>query len=344
VDVMWHMIKDAQFRDNPPNPGWEPHDVPYNSLVPAYSTDQPEVHDIVGAMRRVTDEYHERLLIGEIYLPVDKLVLYYGEQGGGAHLPFNFQLLVLPWRAAEIYSAVAQYEASLPPFGWPNWVLGNHDNPRVASRVGEAQARVAALLLLTLRGTPTIYYGDELGMHDVPIALEDVRDPQGINLGDARFSRDPERTPMQWDASRHAGFTAGTPWLPVARDHAQRNVDRQRADPDSMLALYRRLIQLRRRERALSVGSYKPAGLRGDIMAYVREADGRRFLVALNLGHAAGILETERLACCGRVVLGTHPGAEGRRIEGRIELDGDEGILVELDWPDAPDAPGRPDG
>ncbi len=331
VDVMWHMIKDAQYRDNPPNPAWTPAQPPYNQLIPAYSTDQPEVHDIVARMRRVMDEFGDRLLIGEIYLPVDKLVLYYGEQGGGAHLPFNFQLVVLPWQAADIYAAVSQYEASLPPFGWPNWVLGNHDNRRIASRVGEAQARVAAMLLLTLRGTPTIYYGDEIGMHDVPIALEDVRDPQGINLGDARFSRDPERTPMQWDDSRHAGFTAGTPWLPVARDYAERNVVREREDPASTLTLHRRLIELRRREPALALGDYTPAGLAGEVMAYVRQAEGRRFLVALNLGHAPGLLEPERLACCGTVVLSTCPGHEGGRIEGRIELDGDEGIVVALD-------------
>jgi alpha-glucosidase len=331
VDVMWHMIKDAELRDNPPNPAWDPSDVPYNSLVPAYSTDQPEVHDIVAAMRRVMDEYRERVLIGEIYLPVDTLVLYYGEQGRGAHLPFNFQLLVLPWRAPDIYSAISQYEASLPADGWPNWVLGNHDNRRVASRLGEAQARVAALLLLTLRGTPTLYYGDEIGMPDVPVALEDVRDPQGIILGDARFSRDPARSPMQWDAGRNAGFTTGVPWLPLAHDHAQRNVVVQREDDSSMLALYRRLIELRRRESALAVGGYAPAGLAGDIMAYMRQDAGRRFLVALNLGHAPGILEPERVDCCGRIVLSTCPGREGGRVEGRVELDGDEGILVELD-------------
>ena len=331
VDVMWHMVKDAEYRDNPPNPAWDPRDVPYNRLVPAYSTDQPEVHGIVAEMRQLMDRYGERLLIGEIYLPVDKLVLYYGEQGRGAHLPFNFQLIVLPWQAAAVYSVISQYEGSLPAGGWPNWVVGNHDNPRIASRVGEAQARVAAMLLLTLRGTPTIYYGDEIGMHDVPIALEDVRDPQGINLGEARFSRDPERTPMQWDASPHAGFTTGTPWLPLAHDSAERNVARQREDPDSMLTLYRRLIELRRREPALSLGSYVPVASGDGIMAYMREADGRRFLVALNLGPGPGILEPERIACCGNVIVSTCPGREGRRIEGRIELVGDEGILVELD-------------
>ncbi len=194
------------------------------------------------------------------------------------------------------------------------------------------------MLLLTLRGTPTIYYGDEIGMQDVPIALEDVRDPQGLNLGDARFSRDPERTPMQWDASPGAGFTGGSPWLPFARDSAQRNVARQREDPDSILTLHRRLIQVRRREPALSIGDYAPAGLAGEMMAYLREAEGRRFLVALNLGHEPGIFEPERIACCGPILVSTCPGREGARVEGRIELNGDEGVLIELDGADGADA------
>jgi alpha-glucosidase len=114
-------------------------------------------------MRRVVDEFGDRVLIGEIYLPVDRLVAYYGRELSGAHLPFNFALLSTPWNARAIAKLIDDYESALPAAAWPNWVLGNHDRPRVASRVGQAQARVAAMLLLTLRGTPTLYYGDEIG-------------------------------------------------------------------------------------------------------------------------------------------------------------------------------------
>ena len=126
--------------------------------------------------------------MGEVYLPVERLVTYYGSGGGGVHMPFNFQLVTLQWNARAIAAAVDGYEGSLPSYGWPNWVIGNHDNHRVATRIGRAQARVAAMLLLTLRGTPTLYYGDEIGMHDVPVPPERVQDPfeknvPGLGLG-----------------------------------------------------------------------------------------------------------------------------------------------------------------
>jgi len=153
VDVMWHMIKDEMFRNNPVNPDYQSHMATYEQLLPVFSTDQPEVHDIVHKMRAVLDGYHERMMIGEIYLPIHKLVTYYGVDNKGAHLPFNFQLVTLPWQAAKIASVIDEYEGALPQSGWPNWVLGNHDQPRITSRIGQQQARVAAMMLLTLHGT-----------------------------------------------------------------------------------------------------------------------------------------------------------------------------------------------
>jgi alpha-glucosidase len=328
VDVLWHMIKDAQFRDNPPNPGYQPGNRPYVRLIPAYSTDQPEVHGVVTEMREVMDDYDERVMIGEIYLPIDKLVRYYGENGRGAHLPFNFQLVVLPWNASRIFAAMSEYEASLPPQGWPNWVLGNHDVSRIASRVGLAQARVAAMLLLTLRGTPTLYYGDELGMRDVPIPPDQVQDPQGRNIG---ISRDPERTPMQWDTSVNAGFTTAEPWLPVADDSAEVNVELQREDADSMLALYRRLIALRHAEPALEVGDYAPLCQSGDAFAYLRTRGERQLAVALNLADTPVVLRPDRTPIRGRVLVGTSRVREGSMVIGAIPLAADEGIVIALE-------------
>src|SRR5436190_19526890 len=119
----------------------------------------------------------QRLLMGAIYLPIDRLMKYYGRERAGVHLPLNFQLVDAPWEARALAKLIANYEAALPPGGWPNWVLGNHDRSRVAAKRGQAQARVAAMLLLTIRGTPTLYYGDELGLSDVSIPPEQIQDP-----------------------------------------------------------------------------------------------------------------------------------------------------------------------
>ncbi|QDV39630.1 alpha-amylase family glycosyl hydrolase [Tautonia plasticadhaerens] len=328
VDVIWHLVKDEQFRDNPPNPGYRPGMWPYRALLPTYTTDRPEVHEVIAEMRRLLDSYGERLMVGEIYLPVERLVAYYGDAGTGVHLPFNFQLIGLPWDAPTLAAAIAAYEGLLPAHGWPNWVLGNHDKPRIASRVGSAQARVAAMLLLTLRGTPTLYYGDELGMRDVPIPPDRVRDPWEKNTPGLGLGRDPARTPMPWDDTPGAGFTAGEPWLPLAVDARAIHVTAQRDDPSSMLGLYRRLIALRRDEPALRAGSYTPAGSGEGWLAYLRESGGRRLLVALNLGAAP--LSVDVSVESSRVLLSTVPGRAGEAVGGRVALRGDEGVVLEL--------------
>ena len=210
VDVIWELIKDEQFRDNPPNPRYREGEVrPYFQLLTRYNTDQPHVHDMIGMMRRVIDEYEHRMLIGEIFLPLDRLVTYYGTaEAPECHLPFNFQLQLLPWKARRIARAIEAYEAALPAGCWPNWVLGSHDVPRIATRAGPEQAGVAAMLLLTLRGTPTMYQGDEIGIENVPVPPEMEQDPVARNV--PGFGRDPQRTPMQWDGSSNADLRPGS--------------------------------------------------------------------------------------------------------------------------------------
>jgi alpha-glucosidase len=274
----------------------------------------------------VVDEYEDRVLIGEIYLPIERLVAYYGSDLRGAHLPFNFQLILTAWDARDIDRLIRDYEAALPAGGWPNWVLGNHDNHRIATRVGRAQARVAAMLLLTLRGTPTLYYGDELGMHDVPIPHERIQDPWEIRVPGLGLGRDPERTPMQWSAEANGGFTTGAPWLPVAEDVAGVNVAAQRVEPTSMLSLYRALINLRRKEPALIVGTYHPAEAEGPVLAYLRRHQGRELLIALNLGSQPARLP----APAGRILLSTHLDRAGPATGDGLDLRGDEGVILEV--------------
>ncbi|TLV03269.1 alpha-amylase family glycosyl hydrolase [Dyadobacter luticola] len=333
VDVMWHMIKDEQLRDNPPAPDskFDASDLIYNHYSPVYSTDQPEVHEIVRMMRNLTDQYDERVIIGEIYLPIPKLVTYYGHDNKGAHLPFNFQLLTLPWESAAIASAIDQYEGALPAEGWPNWVLSNHDQPRIASRVGRSQAKVAAMMLLTLRGTPTIYYGDEIGMRDVAIPMEEVIDPQGLNMPELNVSRDPARTPMQWNDDIYAGFSMHKPWLRLPYNSARVNVEVQQENPYSMLNYYRKLIALRKEHTALNVGSYRPVYADDQLISYIREYGNARYLIILNLSHRPGYFRPKKDFFKGQILLSTEIERVGMNVEGVITLGGDEALLIKID-------------
>ena len=330
VDVMHHLVQDTDFRDNPPNPDWRPGMSPYGELLTTYTADLPEVQEIVAKFRSVVEEYDDRMLVGEIYLPVERLMAYYGASGKGAHLPFNFQLIRLPWNAREIATAVQRYEALLPSYAWPNWVLGNHDKSRIATRVGPAQARVAAMLLLTLRGTPTMYYGDEIGMHDVPIPMTQVQDPFEKNVPGLGLGRDPERTPMQWSGDKHAGFTAGKPWLPIADDYQTVNVSLAQSQPTSILTLYHRLIELRRTEPTLSVGEFAPLPGDDDLMAYIRKTDERRLLVVLNLSPKPKSFSISDLQCRGSLLLSTYLGRSREVLEDKLALRADEGAIIEL--------------
>ena len=277
VDVIWHLIKDVEFRDNPPNPHYLEGRPPHEKILTQYSTDQPEVHEVIAEMRRVIDEFEDRVLIGEIYLPLQRLVAYYGNDLAGAQMPFNFALLSTLWSARSIEKIIADYEQALPLGAWPNWVLGNHDRPRVASRVGPEQARVAAMLLLTLRGTPTLYYGDEIGMRQVA----DCARPGARSLREerARYRRRPRRLPhadaMGCDEPMR-DFRRSQPWLPLADDYAHENVVNLDADAGSILSLYKALIALRKQLPQLVTGAYEPVAAQGDILLYRRRSEGER--------------------------------------------------------------------
>jgi alpha-glucosidase len=319
VDVIYHVMKDAEFRDNPLNPAYrEGVDSEANRFLPTYTADLPEVQGIVATMRSVVDEFPDRVLIGELYLPLDRIVAYYGANLDGANLPFNFLLIGAPWDARHIADLVQRYEAALPAGGWPNWVLGNHDKPRIASRVGDAQARIAALLLLTLRGTPTMYYGDEIGMHDVPIPFDEVRDPFERNEPGKGLGRDPQRTPMRWFPRDGAGFTRGTPWLRLGDDVARCNVATEAEDAGSILTLYRSLLRLRRDTPALSRGSFRFIGVNDAVFAYEREDEGHRLVVVLNFTDVPAPMPfTEAPGICvlsthGDMAVGTLRANEGR--------------------------------
>ena len=331
IDVLPFLIKDATLRDNLVNPDWQPGDAFHLRILRVHSEDQPEIHQVIREMRSLAQEYGDRLLIGEIYLPYERLVRYYGENLDGIHLPFNFQLILLTdWKAQTVKQLVDRYEAILPPDAWPNWVLGNHDNPRPVSRFGAAQARIAQLLMLTLRGTPTCYYGDEQGMHSVAIPADLAHDPQ--EKSSPGFGRDPHRTPMQWDTSPNAGFCPPQvrPWLPVAEDFRQINVLSEMQSATSMLSLVQSLIKLRKVNPALSVGQYTSLETNyPNCFAYLRQADGQTFLIVLNFSDQAQTVATSQPGQ-GRIALSTHLDREGPVDLAQLKLRGDEGLLIEL--------------
>jgi alpha-glucosidase len=330
VDVIWHLIKDDQFRDNPPNPDFQRGRPPNEALLPIYTTDRPEIHDIVGGIRSVIDEFDNRVLIGEIYLPVERLVSYYGERLLGAHMPFNFSLLAAPWNARALEKTILEYERALPHGAWPNWVLGNHDRPRIAGRAGKEQARVAAMLLLTLRGTPTLYYGDEIGMQQVAIAPEQVKDPFEKNIPGIGVGRDGCRTPMQWDATANAGFSTTTPWLPIADDFAHQNVANLDADRTSILSLYKALLEYRRKSRALTEGTYEPIAAANDLLIYERRAGDVGIVVILNISADPVSVMADTIGLEGEIQLSTHLDRTGEKLSRSLELRGNEGVLVRL--------------
>ncbi|MGY6709803.1 MAG: alpha-amylase family glycosyl hydrolase [Rhizobiaceae bacterium] len=322
VDAIENLVPDAELRDNPRNPDWVEAMGPARSLLGVHTQHRPEVFEYVAEMRRVARSYDpERLLIGEAYGTLEQIIAYYGKQADCFHLPFNFQLIGAEWSPGNIARIVDAYEAALPPGAWPNWVLSNHDRSRFASRVGQAQARVAAMMLLTLRGTPTIYQGEELGMENMPIPPERVMDPWEKNVPGIGLGRDPVRTPLAWTQGPGAGFTTGEPWLPID-ERAQMCVDVQSRDEGSMLSLYRRLLDLRRREDALSLGDYRTLHVDESVFCYERSHGGRRFAIALNFSQ-----RKRSLPVAGKPLLSTLDEKTGLSA---ANLAPDEGRILEL--------------
>ena len=334
IDVAHMLMKDPELRDNPPSPvghanAFELQHPDFFSQLHVNDRRHPDVHEALAEIRATLDEFEGRVAIGEIEaMEWDAWAQYYGSDLDGIHLPFAFKLIETPWNARAVAETIRSLEASLPDDAWPVLALGNHDRSRLASRIGRPQARVAAMLLLTLRGTPVLLYGDELGMVDQPVPRERQRDLFGLALHGG-VSHDPARTPMPWSAERNAGFSpAPEPdlWLPVGRDYETVNVEAQLADEASMLSLYRALLALRRESAALRLGGYAQLPTpNGDCLVYTREHEGERMLMALNLGD-----EPHRVAIGdnGEIVLSTAPDRRTERVAGEVHLRASEGVIV----------------
>ena len=334
IDVAPLVMKDPELRDNPPNP--EP-DREWSRLgswltqLHVNDLNHPDMHPLYQDFRRLLDSYPgERISVGELHHPdFERWAAYYGERQDEIHVPFNFHVINSPWTAEAVRRAVEGVQGALPAGAWASWVLGNHDQPRFASpeRAGRDQAKVGMLMLLTLRGTPTIYYGDEIGMVDVPVATEDARDP--LELREPGRGRDGCRSPMQWDASPNAGFTApdSIPWLPLAPDARDVNVAAQAEDPDSILTLTRDLLRLRKEHPVLHRGDFERFGPTPDgTFAYRRLGREGQLTVVLNLTAEDRVVAD---AGPGTVLIGTHRDREGAGTGAAVELRPNEALVVE---------------
>jgi alpha-glucosidase len=277
IDMLDFLAKDPQCSDEP--------DANYTFANATKHSNHHDVFEIARQIQSVVAAYPDRVTIGEVnpFMDVPGVVRYYGS-GDLINLPFNFGLLRTPWTSENIQDFIQRYESHLPDHAWPNYTLGNHDTPRLASRIPRGELPLAAVLLLTLRGTPFLYYGDELGLENVQIPAEAVRDPwEKVEPG---RGRDGERTPMPWTNSEFAGFSGRQPWLPIGFVNRELNVCDLKEDQGSLLHLYRNLIQIRKRRLALVLGTLELVNCgQAGLVAFRRRFDQECLLVALNLGN-----------------------------------------------------------
>jgi alpha-glucosidase len=296
VDAAAVLAIDTLLRDDPPNPGFrEGETPPPERFERVYTDDRPVTLEYLAGLHEVIEEFPDRVLLGEVDTSGDRIGDFYGCDRRRLDLPLNYRLLDTEWEARAIADTIQDYLDALPPGAWPCWVLGSHDKPRIASRIGPAKTRLAAMLLLTLPGTPIFYAGDEIGMGDVPVPSAQARDPFERCVPGYGLNRDPERAPMRWDASANAGFTTGEPLLPVGRGIEACNVEAERNDERSLLALYRRLIAIRQDEPALRAASYEPFDGGRNVLGYCRSVDDRRMCVFPQLrGRGGGGRDSRR--------------------------------------------------
>ena len=328
MDVVGMIYKHPDMPDQPPDPD-APDDLRPNDLyarqLHLYDQDQDEVYEMAREFNRLVRPYGEICLIGEIlWYGKDRWLRYYGQQGDGFHLPMNLQFMHLPWEAHTIGAAVMELESLLPEYAWPSTVLGNHDEVRLATRYGDEHTRLAAMLLLTLRGTPILYYGDEIGLENGVIDEADILDPWGIIVG-PEYNRDVCRTPMQWDASAQAGFSTATPWLPVSTDAEERNVACQEGDPASLLELYRNLLWYRRGSPALQTGELEILDVPPGCLGYERRDEAETLWIALNFG---GEPVNVPMPGEGAIVLSTADAGRRGPARGAVTLAAFEGVMV----------------
>lgn len=327
--VRWLSKDTLFFADNPLNPRYKEGDDPYHQQLQLRNRYGDSLDKYLHEIAATVAKYSDRIILFEDYID-DRFnrdaqyVNFYSIYPKVA-APFNFEGMDTPYNAKAFRSFIDNFQELLGKELRPFYCFSNHDEPRLASRVGQKQARLIGLLQLTLPGIPVVYYGDELGMHDVPIPPEEVQDPFGRKT--YKLGRDPSRTPMQWSSEENAGFSASRPWLPVAADSRQTNVKSELKDPFSSLTMYQTLLELRR-SKALHLGDYVEwAGSTDDVFGYSRKKGSETLLVLLNMSDATVECRDD---VSGGVLYSTHPSVEWIADEG-IVLEPHQGVIIRRD-------------
>lgn len=320
LDVINYIVKDREFRSNPywihkTNP--RRHDMQRHD----YDRNRPETHEILRELRKLMDEYGETMTVGEIYpnegiMEPETSASYLGNGHDELHLAFDFSPVYTKFKAGDFKNILSRWYDTIPAEGWPCHVLSNHDQSRSMSRLAKGSIEKAKLLnalLLTQRGTPFLYYGEEIGMTDGKVPRKEIVDPVGKKYWPFHPGRDPERTPMQWDDSPGAGFTTGNSWLPIPRTHRDINAAGQTGKNGSLLEFTRSLITLRKTSEAMQRGSWQLLESHKDILAYIRGGKKEAFTVILNFSKKPVLLDIENQKEW-MVTLGTHR-AEGSSLQ-----------------------------
>ena len=328
IDVCNMIIKDSELRDNPPATEDDPFIMQMFGQRPEYTSNRPEVHGVLKHWRQLGDGYDPgRVLLGETNVEaLETLAAFYGNGDDELSLSFNFPFIESSFEAEALRAIVERTEELLPPGSWPVWTGSNHDVSRLATRWAAGhrdRVRLALLMLLTLRGTPVLYQGDEIGLTDVELTREEILDPVGLRFWPAYVGRDPERTPMPWTGGPNGGFTApeSTPWLRMG-DPSTNNVADQRGDPKSVLQFVRDVIALRRRTPDLVTGGYRSLDSPDGAWVWRR---GTRTVVALNFSDG---LTKITPATHGQIAISSDRSRDGTAIRGSIDLKPWEGVVL----------------
>jgi alpha-glucosidase len=327
VDAVDWISKDPGLRDDPLESP-EADSSTYANLRHVHSRDGPHLFKRLNEMTQVLREYPNRFMVTEAHPEtknkIDGYLQYYEGVNSQLSAPFNFEGIHLPWEAPAFRKFLNAFQSGMQPGYVPIYSIGNHDESRVASRIGSSAARTAAMLSLTLPGLAFIYYGDEIGMTDVPIAKEQIRDP----FTEPGKGRDKERTPMQWDNTAHAGFTKGTPWLPISSDYEEINVHTESQDPKSLLSLYRHLTHFRNQSDILRNGTYYPVDLHEDVLSFERKIGNESLRILLNFTATTKRVNTSDFT--GIVQLTTYLDKDGDEIDGTVTLRPHEGTIIKV--------------